>query len=159
MTDRFTSTSCLSLQHQSDLILSVVGTLEGERRLVTWGAQSAALTPKCFKFLSKLAVAAVADPGRWVRKDELERGDNQARYLYRLRGELEAQCGSLPDLWENNRRGSYRLTLHPDRIRIDWQSLLANEDWDLVTWVKSFEPQQARPRFNLQVGPQQPVAA
>ena len=129
----------------SDCVLAVLGALEGERRLVAWGPQRALLTPKCFKFLSKLAVAAVADPGRWIKRDELERGENQARYLYRLKGELEAQCGSVPELWENNRRGAYRMTLHPDRIQIDWDGLLANDDWDLVAWVKSFEGRTAAP--------------
>jgi len=160
MSDRFTSTTCLSFSpNESDLVLSVLGTLQGERRLVSWGAHQAALTPKCFKFLSKLAVAAVAQPGRWVRKDELERGDNQARYLYRLKGELEMQCGALPDLWENNRRGAYRLTLGPDRIQIDWQSLLTNDDWDLVTWVKSFEQQRTRDHVRLEAEPRQHAAA
>lgn len=160
MSDRFTSTTCLSFSpHDNDLILSVLGTLQGERRVVSWGTQRAALTPKCFKFLSKLAVAAVAEPGRWVRKDELERGDNQARYLYRLRGELEMQFGALPDLWENNRRGAYRLTLDPQRIHIDWQSLLTNDDWDLVTWVKSFEQYRTRDHVRLEAEPRQHAAA
>ena len=122
-----------------EAVLMVLGTLEGERRLVGWGSHRALLTPKCFKCLSKLAVAACAEPGRWVKREELERGDNQARYLYRLRGELESQCGRLPDLWENNRRGSYRLTLQPERIHIDWDSLLGDDDWDLVAWVKAFQ--------------------
>ena len=122
----------------SEPVLHVLGTSRGERREVRWGPSTAALTPKCFKFLSKLAVAAAADPGRWVRRDELERGENQARYLYRLKGELEAQCGELPLLWENNRRGAYRLVLSPERIQIDWEELERNDDWDLVSWVQMF---------------------
>jgi hypothetical protein len=136
MTDGFILRGAASPDY--DAVLSVVGTLSGERRLVVWGSQCAYLTPKCFKFLAKLAVAAAAEPGRWVKREELERGDNQARYLYRLRGELESQCINLPDLWENNRRGAYRLTLGPERLQVHWEKLLGNDDWDLVTWVKAF---------------------
>lgn len=140
MIDQCTGVSRYALPGPSNnCVLAVLGALEGERRLVAWGQQRALLTPKCFKFLSKMAVAAVAEPGRWIRRDELERGENQARYLYRLKGELVAQCGGVPELWENNRRGAYRMILQPDRIQIDWDSLLANDDWDLVAWVKSFE--------------------
>jgi hypothetical protein len=139
MTQSFTTCAAGSTPASNrDAVLLVLGTLQGERRLVVWASQSAYLTPKCFKFLSKLAVAAVAEPGRWVKREELERGDNQARYLYRLRGELESQCSELPELWENNRRGSYRLTLDPDRIQVDWDTLLDNDDWDLVAWVRAF---------------------
>lgn len=136
MTDGFVVAE--SLPPEFSPVLRIVGTLQGERRLIAWGSQPAYLTPKCFKFLAKLAVAAAAEPGRWVKREELERGDNQARYLYRLRGELEAQCPNLPDLWENNRRGAYRLTLVPERLEVDWEALLCNDDWDLVTWVKGF---------------------
>lgn len=161
MNDLFTGAPRSPLpETESDCVLSVLGTLQVERRLVSWGPHLAALTPKCFKFLSKLAVAAVAEPGRWVRRDELERGENQARYLYRLKGELETQCGRVPELWENNRRGSYRLKLHPDRIQIHWERLLDNDDWDLVTWVKSFERGTAEPcRLSLEAESGQPVAA
>jgi len=140
-------------------MLHIVGTLQGERRLIVWGSQCAYLTPKCFKFLAKLAVAAAVDPGRWVKRDELEKGDNQARYLYRLRGELESQCVNLPELWENNRRGSYRLTLVPERLQVDWDGLLGNDDWDLVTWVKAFEPLAGARRVPLAETPGQTAAA
>jgi hypothetical protein len=126
-------------------VLRLLGTPQGERRLVQWCDRSAALTPKCFKFLAKLAVSKATQPQRWVTRDELERGENQARYLYRLKGEIESQCGDLPALWENNRRGGYRLTLSPDRIVVNWQTLEAFDDYDLVAWVKAFRPLQARP--------------
>jgi len=118
--------------------LRLLGTLQGERRIVHWCERPAALTPKCFKFLAKLAVSRAVEPQRWVLRDELERGENQARYLYRLKGEIESQCGSLPALWENNRRGGYRLTVPPDRIFVSWAALENYDDYDLVAWVKSF---------------------
>jgi len=156
MSDGFTIHAA---SHNYDPVLHIVGTLQGERRLIVWGAQCAYLTPKCFKFLAKLAVAAAAEPGRWVKREELERGDNQARYLYRLRGELESQCVNLPELWENNRRGSYRLTLVPERLRLDWEGLLGNDDWDLVTWVKAFEHLAGARRVPLPATPGQTAAA
>ena len=134
-------------------ILQLLGTAVGERRAVRWGEKEAALTPKCFKFLAKLAVTAAVAPERWIARNELERGENQARYLYRLKGELESQCGELPSLWENNRRGAYRLTLPPGRIVIDWDSLERYDDYDLVVWVKDFRPERARPS-NVGVDPQ-----
>jgi hypothetical protein len=125
-------------------VLRLLGTAQGERRIVQWCERSAALTPKCFKFLAKLAVSRAVEPQRWVLRDELERGENQARYLYRLKGEIEAQCGALPALWENNRRGGYRLTVPPDRIVVSWQALENYDDYDLVAWVKSFRPPERR---------------
>jgi len=131
-------------------VLHLVGTLRGERHEVCWGDRHAALTPKCFKFLAKLAVTAAVQPDRWVSREELERGENQARYLYRLKGELEAQCGELPPLWENNRRGAYRLTLSPQRIHISWDTLELFDDYDLVAWVREFRPEpRARGRLSL----------
>jgi hypothetical protein len=129
-------------------VLHVVGTLHGERHEVRWGDRNAALTPKCFKFLAKLAVTAAVQPDRWVSRDELLRGEYQARYLYRLKGELETQCGSVPVLWENNRRGAYRLTLPPQRIHISWDTLELFDDYDLVAWVREFRPQPV-PRSRL----------
>jgi hypothetical protein len=125
-------------------VLRLLGTPQGERRLVQWCDRPIALTPKCFKFLAKLAVSKAAQPQRWVTRDELERGENQARYLYRLKGEIESQCGDLPALWENNRRGGYRLTLPPDRVIVSWQTLENYDDYDLVAWVRAFRPLQMR---------------
>jgi superfamily II DNA/RNA helicase len=128
--------------------LSVDGSLRGERREVRWGGRTILLTPKCFKFLAKLAVSAATQPSRWVTRDELERGDNQARYLHRLRGEIEAQCADVPVLWENNRKGGYRMTLPGDRIEVNWDALETVDDYDLVSWVRTFRPAPAvsRPR-------------
>jgi len=130
--------------------LAVEGTLQGERREVRWGGRRIALTPKCFKFLAKLAVCAAVQPSRWVTREELEHGDNQARYLHRLKGELEAQCADIPPLWENNRRGGYRLCLSPEQLSINWNELLDFDDYDLVQWVERFRPvQTARPRLQM----------
>jgi hypothetical protein len=138
------------LDNATTPVLHLVGTLQGERREVCWGDRHAALTPKCFKFLAKLAVTAAVQPDRWVCRDELERGENQARYLYRLKGELEAQCGEVPVLWENNRRGAYRLTLPPQQIHISWDTLELFDDYDLVAWVREFRPEAtSRDRLSL----------
>jgi hypothetical protein len=51
----------------------------------------------------------------------------------------------MPTLWENNRKGAYRLTLQPHQIRINWDQLLTSDDWDLVNWVKEFEPEELSP--------------
>lgn len=157
MTDGFTIHTTNA--HECLPVLRIVGSLQGERRLVAWGSQCAYLTPKCFKFLAKLAVAAAAEPGRWVKREELERGDNQARYLYRLRGELDSQCVNLPELWENNRRGSYRLTLVPERLQVEWQDLLSHDDWDLVAWVKAFAQTGPVERVLVGESPGQSAAA
>lgn len=129
-----------------ELRLSVDGSLRGERREVRWGGRTILLTPKCFKFLAKLAVATVSQPSRWVTRDELERGDNQARYLHRLRGEIETQCADVPVLWENNRKGGYRMTLPGNRIEVNWDALDNVDDYDLVSWAKQFRPAPVPPR-------------
>ncbi len=125
-------------------ILHLLGTRCGERLEIRWGKQQIYLTPKCFKFLAKLGVAAAVEPDRWVRRDELERGENQARYLYRLKYEMESQCIDLPVLWENNRKGAYRLTLPMHRVSVNWSVLAESDDYDLVEWTKQFRPTDPR---------------
>ena len=126
-------------------ILHLLGTRCGERHEIRWGEQQIFLTPKCFKFLAKLGVVAAVEPGRWVRREELERGENQARYLYRLKNEMESQCPDLPVLWENNRKGAYRLTLPMHRVTVAWSTLDESDDYDLVEWTKQFRPAPLRP--------------
>ena len=141
-----TSSELVSITDRVDAhppVLHVSGSRQGERRQILWGRTVVALTPKCFKFLAKLAVSAAVAPERWVARNELERGENQARYLYRLEGELESQCNDLPLIWENNRRGAYRLTLPPERITVDWDELERFDDFDLVAWVRQLRPQVA----------------
>lgn len=127
-------------------ILHLLGTRCGERHEIRWGEQQIYLTPKCFKFLAKLGVVAAVEPERWVRREELERGENQARYLYRLKYEMESQCTDLPVLWENNRKGAYRLTLPVHRVSVNWSSLGESDDYDLVEWTKRFRPTDLRPK-------------
>ena len=125
-------------------VLHLLGTRCGERHEIRWGKHQIYLTPKCFKFLAKLGVVAAVEPERWVRREELERGENQARYLYRLKHELESQCTDLPVLWENNRNGAYRLTLPMHRVSVNWSSLDESDDYDLVEWTKKFRPTDFR---------------
>jgi hypothetical protein len=121
-------------------ILHLLGTRCGERHEIRWGDNQIYLTPKCFKFLAKMGVVAAVQPDRWIRREELERGENQARYLYRLKHELESQCAELPVLWENNRRGAYRLTLPAHRVSVNWSSFDDSDDYDLIDWTQQFRP-------------------
>ena len=71
-------------------------------------------------------------PDGWLYKDDIEAGLNQARYLYRMRGEIAAGSpGSEWPVYENNRLGYYRLALDPSALEVDFERLLNSADYEV----------------------------
>lgn len=90
------------------------------------------LSHKSFKYLFKLAWADFKKEGGWIHKLDLEEGENQGKYIYRLKKELSLSDGKLI---ENNRIGCYRLTLKKEKIQINKKVLETSEDYEIRTML------------------------
>lgn len=87
------------------------------------------LQPSVFKYLALLAWARVAyaeceaDKG-WIHKEDMDPSDpNIIRYLHRLRTTLALDANTSWRVFENNRRGMYRLDLDSRSIRFNVANL------------------------------------
>ena len=126
--------------HQGSVMPAIAGKLESieidgaydrERYLVRINGFPVRLTGKSFKYFTKLAWSRVNEESGWIYKEDIEVGFNQARYLYRMKGEI---CAGLNISWpviENNRLGYYRLNADPRRIRINTQNLKSHPDYEV----------------------------
>jgi hypothetical protein len=113
--------------------LELDGAACGERFMARVDGELAPLTAKSFKYLLKLVVARLMSEDGWVYKDEIEVGFNQARYLYRMRGELESGLGGVRwPVYENNRLGYYRVALDAAAISVNIDSLVENPDFEIA---------------------------
>ncbi|EQB63839.1 MAG: hypothetical protein RBG1_1C00001G1418 [candidate division Zixibacteria bacterium RBG-1] len=74
-----------------------------------------------FKYLLKLVEAVYSKPEGWIHKLDLDEGDNQAKYIYRLRKELSLKA---EEVIENNGAGSYRLNLKKEEVRVNKENLV-----------------------------------
>ena len=112
---------------ESGASLKMTGGMVRDRFKVFYRGTPLLLTAKSFKYLFKLAAQMKIDGQGWIDKERLEPGFNQARYLYNLKRELGTD-----QLIENNRRGSYRITLPPNEIWIDLPTLSSMEDYEIA---------------------------
>ncbi|MCH8027576.1 MAG: DEAD/DEAH box helicase [candidate division Zixibacteria bacterium] len=114
-------------------LLEIDGSPDKERFVVKVNDQTVRLTAKSFKYLAKLAWSRANSPASsgWVYKEDIEVGFNQARYLYRMKNEVNAGLGYDWPLIENNRLGYYRLNADPDKIRINVANLQNNPDHEI----------------------------
>jgi len=105
--------------------IEIDGTYNGKRRYsVRFDKHQIWLRGKSFTYLVKLAYARRAGGKGWIYKTDIEVGDNQARYLYRLKLEIQSQIGDVDGaIVENNREGYYRLAFEPRNIRINEDNL------------------------------------
>ncbi len=104
--------------------------IDGKRTLLSY---------KSFKYLFKLAWAVFKKEGGWIHKLDLEEGENQGKYIYRLKKELS---GSGELLIENNRVGCYRLNLKKEQIHLNLKTLENFQDFEieqLLDELKSVE--------------------
>jgi replicative superfamily II helicase len=111
--------------------LEIDGSFERDRFLVKINGMPVRLTAKSFKYLTKLAHARLASSQGWVYKDDIEIGFNQARYLYRMKGELHCDVASAWQVFENNRLGYYRLALDPTHVRVNYDNLRNHHDFEI----------------------------
>src|SRR4030067_3831858 len=71
--------------------------------------------------LLKLVEAVYSKPEGWIHKLDLDEGDNQAKYIYRLRKELSLKE---EEVIENNGAGRYRLNLKKEEVRVNKENLV-----------------------------------
>jgi helicase len=120
--------------------LELDGNYVGERYLVKIDGFPVHLTGKSFKYLTKLAYSRLANGEGWIYKDDIEAGFNQARYLYRLKQEVNHDGGCPWDIFENNRLGYYRLALEPNKIKLNIENLKSHSDYELRHMAESLAP-------------------
>ncbi len=115
------------------------GTFERERYLVKINGFPVRLTGKSFKYFAKLAWSRVNRDSGWIYKEDIEIGFNQARYLYRMKGELTDGLNISWPIIENNRLGYYRLNVDPSRIDINIDNLRNHPDFEVRQLVTNNE--------------------
>ena len=111
--------------------IEIDGTPVRERFLIRINGRPITLTGKSFKYLVRLVWSRLTKDNGWLYKDDLERGFNQARYLYRLRQEIGRDFLPGWSLYENNRSGYYRLAADPDGLRVNVDALRGIPDFEI----------------------------
>lgn len=113
--------------------LVIDGTREKEKELVVINELPVFLTGKSFKYITKLAYARTSPKhkGGWIHKEDLEPGFDQARYLYRIRNEINEKMGGDCEVVENNKRGYYRLNVDPANIAFNEENLRTHEHFEI----------------------------
>ena len=131
-----------SIENSVDSIY-IDGSFVGQRYLVKINDKEVLFTPKSFKYFITLAFHLKNGNGRagWVKLEDLEQGYNQAKYIYRMKGEMkEAIGGSAPSI-ENNRMGNYRLAVeNPEVITFNAEILKEDEDLDIRKFFIKINP-------------------
>ena len=89
------------------------------------------LTGKSFKYFARLAWSRKKEGKGWVWKEDLEPGWNQARYIYRMKGEIAEVIGSSWPVVENRRDGHYRLAAEPNIIKLNAENLRTYPDIEI----------------------------
>lgn len=112
-------------------LIEIEGDYDNERYLVRINGRPVRLTGKSFKYLARLAHERLHGQSGWVFKEDLEAGFNQARYLYRMKSEINDGFSTSWPIVENNRLGYYRLALGPERIRINMDKLREHPDYEV----------------------------
>ena len=115
--------------------VEIVGTFDRERYLVKINGFPVRLTGKSFKYFTKLAWSRMKRESGWVYKEDIEVGFNQARYLYRMKNEINADLNSQWPIIENNRLGYYRLSIDPEKIQIHTRNLQDHPDYEIRSLV------------------------
>jgi hypothetical protein len=123
--------------------IEIDGTPVRERFLVRINGQPISLTGKSFKYLLRLVWSRLTHDNGWLYKEELERGFNQARYLYRLRQEIGRDF--LPEwpLYENNRSGYYRLAADRRGLKVNVDALKEIPDYEIQQMAHDLDPLMA----------------
>ena len=119
------------------------GHYERERYLVKIDGIPVRLTGKSFKYLTKLAGSRLLEREGWIYKDDIEGGFNQARYLYRMKQEVNRGGGVPWGIFENNRLGYYRLNIDSSRVRINLGNLKDHPDYELRELADRLAPRLA----------------
>jgi len=113
------------------LDLVIDGSAVKDKFLVLVNRSRVSLPAKSFKYLVKLTWALFKNEGGWIHKNDFEPGENQTRYLHRLKNQIKHCLNSGQTLFENNRLGSYRLTIPERHIKLNKDTLLKNPDAEI----------------------------
>ncbi|HEX7401116.1 MAG TPA: DEAD/DEAH box helicase [candidate division Zixibacteria bacterium] len=116
---------------KDNVSLVIDGTPVKDKFLVLVNGKKVVLPAKSFKYLVKLTWAAFRNEDGWIHKNDFEPGENQTRYLHRLKKQIEPYLERGMFLLENNRLGSYRLNVSKDKIKINAPTLLKNPDIEI----------------------------
>ncbi len=124
------------ISEQEKISLSIEGTPVKDKFLVLINGRRTLLPAKSFKYLMKLTWAAFRKEDGWIHKNDFEPGENQTRYLHRLKKQVKPNLSPGQSLLENNRLGCYRLNISKDKIRINAPVLLKNPDIEIKKMVE-----------------------
>ena len=116
--------------------LIIDGTPIKDKFLVWINGKKVTLPAKSFKYLVKLAWAAFKNKEGWIHKNDLEPGENQTRYLHRLRKQITPYLEPNQTLMENNRLGCYRLSVSVAGIKINAALLTNSPDSEISTMAE-----------------------
>ena len=118
------------------LLLEIDGHYEKERYLIKIDGIAVFLTGKSFSYLFKLTANRLLNGANsWLDKYDIEPGENQTRYLYRLRQEIKS-AGISWKVYENDHRGGYRLDMELHKIRTNVGELKTHPDHEIVEIAK-----------------------
>jgi helicase len=115
-----------------EISLVIEGAPVKDRFLVVVNGRRLTLPAKSFKYLVKLARAAFKNREGWIHKNDFEPGENQTRYLHRLKNQMLPYLEPGQILMENNRLGSYRLGIPKAQIRINLAVLGGSPDAEIA---------------------------
>lgn len=127
------------IQSRRETSLVIDGAPVKDKFLVWINGTRVTLPAKSFKYLVKLARAVWTGPDGWIHKNDLEPGDNQTRYLHRLKKQMTPYLEPNQTLIENNRLGCYRLGLPKSEIKINSGVLRNNADAELRVMAGELE--------------------
>jgi hypothetical protein len=100
------------------------------------------VTAKSFNYLFKLAAGRLLSSEGWLDKEEIEPGFNQAKNIYRVKQELKRFGTGLEGYIENNKSGRYRLSLDPQQIQVDFDSMESCADQELTELSRRIRSKQ-----------------
>lgn len=116
--------------------LLLTGRPIGKRFEVVLNGRSLALTGTSFYYLFRLAHQAMTTVDGWITRNDIEPGNNHARYIYRMKGELAAQGEDGSVAIENDYHGSYRLDTSALEVESDLEVLTQFPDVRVVDRVR-----------------------
>jgi len=118
------------------LDLVIDGSAVKDKFLVLVNGKRVNLPAKSFKYLVKLTWALSHNQEGWIHKNDFEPGENQTRYLHRLKNQIKPFLEPAQALFENNRLGSYRLSIPKQKIKLNQDMLLKNPDAEIKKMVQ-----------------------
>lgn len=116
---------------QDGIELVIDGSAVKDKFLVLVNGKRVNLPAKSFKYLIKLTWALFKNEDGWIHKNDFEPGENQSRYLHRLKNQIKSNLNPGQTLFENDRLGSYRLTIPEQSIKLNGDALFKNPDVEI----------------------------